>query len=79
MRRQGQLSTVGTRLRTWRKINTDMKAYQLAKRLKISQGSMSDIENNISLPSATTLASLHNNTNISIIWLLTAKGNQFQE
>jgi len=51
-----------------------MKAYQLAKLIHISQGSLSDIENNKSLPSADTIAKLYQHTNLNIIWLLLGKG-----
>ncbi|GJL78952.1 MAG: hypothetical protein NPINA01_19410 [Nitrospinaceae bacterium] len=51
-----------------------MKSYELAKLIRISQGSLSDIENNKSLPSADTIAKIYQSTNINIIWLLTGKG-----
>jgi transcriptional regulator with XRE-family HTH domain len=60
-------------LREWRKIQ-HLKGYELAKIIHISQGSMSDIENNNSLPSAETIAKLYQHTQINIIWLLTGKG-----
>lgn len=50
-----------------------MKSYQLAKLIRISQGSLSDIENCKSLPSADTIAKLYQHTNLNIIWLLTGK------
>lgn len=69
---------VGTRIRQWRK-TTPLKGYELAQVLKISQGSLSDIENNKSLPSADTIAKFHANTNINILWLLTGKGPMTKE
>ena len=51
-----------------------LKSYQLAKLIRISQGSLSDIENCKSLPSADTIAKLYQHTNLNIIWLLTGKG-----
>jgi len=51
-----------------------LKSYELAKLISISQGSLSDIENNKSLPSADTISKFFLNTNINIIWLLTGKG-----
>lgn len=51
-----------------------MKSYELAKLIKISQGSLSDIENEKSLPSADTIAKLYQFTNLNIVWLLTGKG-----
>ena len=64
---------LGTRLREWRK-SIHLKGYELAKIIHISQGSMSDIENNNSLPSAETIAKLYQYTQINIIWLLTGRG-----
>ncbi len=51
-----------------------LKSYELAKLIKISQGSLSDIENEKSLPSADTIAKLYQFTNLNIVWLLTGKG-----
>ncbi|MFQ5450935.1 MAG: helix-turn-helix domain-containing protein [Nitrospinaceae bacterium] len=64
---------LGDRLRKWRK-SLPLKSYELARLISISQGSLSDIENNKSLPSADTIAKLYRNTNINIVWLLTGKG-----
>ncbi len=64
---------LGDRLRKWRK-TLPLRAYQLAKIIHISQGSLSDIENNKSLPSADTLTKLFLKTDLNIIWLLTSKG-----
>ena len=69
---------VGTRIRQWRK-TTPLKGYELAKVLKISQGSLSDIENNKSLPSADTIAKFHAQTSINVLWLLTGKGPMTKE
>ena len=71
--KSGTVKYLGVRLRQWRK-SLPLKSYQLAKLIKISQGSLSDIENCKSLPSADTLAKLHQHTNLNIIWLLTSKG-----
>lgn len=68
-----KISLVGHRIRQWRKA-IPIKGYELAKILKISKGSLSDIENNKSLPSADTIAKFHTNTNINILWLLTGEG-----
>ncbi|MCH7622943.1 MAG: diguanylate cyclase, partial [Nitrospinae bacterium] len=51
-----------------------MKSYELAKLITISQGSLSDIENNKSLPSADTISKIYLSTNINIVWLLTGRG-----
>lgn len=50
-----------------------LKSYELAKLISISQGSLSDIENNKSLPSADTISKIHLHTDINVIWLLTGK------
>ena len=60
---------MGTRLREWRKT----LPLKLAKLIKISQGSLSDIENNKSLPSADTIAKLYLYSDLNIIWLLLCK------
>lgn len=72
-KKSGTANFLGDRLRQWRK-SIPMKSYELAKLIHISQGSLSDIENNKSLPSADTLAKIYQSTNINIIWLLTGKG-----
>lgn len=71
-KRQSVARLVGTRLRAWRK-EENLKAFHLASLIGISQGSLSDLENNKSLPSAETIARLHLKTNINILWLLTGK------
>ncbi len=70
----GAAKFLGVRLRQWRK-SLPLKAYELAKLIGISQGSLSDIENCKSLPSADTIAKLYQHTNLNIIWLLTGKGS----
>lgn len=72
-KKYGTAKNVGSRLREWRK-SIHVKAYELAKLIHISQGSLSDIENNKSLPSADTIAKLYQHTTLNIIWLLTGKG-----
>lgn len=69
----GVAKFLGSRLRQWRK-TLPLKSFELAKLIHISQGSLSDIENNKSLPSADTLAKLYVYTNINLIWLLLGKG-----
>lgn len=64
---------LGTRLKQWRKFN-ELRGYQLAAQIGISQGSLSDIENNKSHPSANTLALLHLHTNVNILWLILEEG-----
>ena len=64
--------TVGKRLRGWRK--SSMKLVELSSKIHVSQGSLSDLENDKSLPSATTLANLCLYADINIYWLLTGQG-----
>ena len=73
----GAADHLGTRLREWRK-TLPLKSYQLAKLIHISQGSLSDIENNKSLPSADTIAKLYQHTRLNIIWLLLNKGPMYR-
>lgn len=72
-KKSGTANFLGDRLRQWRK-TLPLKSYQLAKLIHISQGSLSDIENNKSLPSADTIAKLYQHSNLNILWLLTGKG-----
>ena len=72
-RNSGTAKFLGSRLRQWRK-SLPLKSFELARLIKISQGSLSDIENNKSLPSADTIAKLYQHTDLNIVWLLTSKG-----
>ena len=65
--------TTGQRLRAWRK-SVPFKLMELSRKIQVSQGSLSDLENDKSLPSATTLANLSLHTDLNIYWLLTGKG-----
>ena len=65
--------TVGERLRLWRK-SSMMKLLDVKKMIGVSQGSLSDLENNKSLPSAGTLTQLCLKTDLNICWLLTGTG-----
>jgi len=47
---------------------------ELSRLIKVSQGSLSDLENDKSLPSATTLANLCVHTDLNIYWLLNGRG-----
>lgn len=60
----------GPRIRQWRKSKL-WKSYQLAKTIKISQGSLSDIENGKSNPSAATVVKFIKHTDINVLWMLT--------
>jgi peptidoglycan hydrolase-like protein with peptidoglycan-binding domain len=65
-------NAIGKRLRKWR-IEKGWKGYQAAKSIGISQGSLSDIENGNSYPSALTIIKLMKKTGIDIYWLLGVK------
>ncbi len=65
--------TTGQRLRAWRK-SVPLKLMDLSRKIHVSQGSLSDLENDKSLPSATTLANLSIHTDLNIYWLLTGQG-----
>ena len=47
--------------------------------IKVSQGSLSDLENDKSLPSATTLSNLSIYTDLNIYWLLNGRGPVIRE
>jgi transcriptional regulator with XRE-family HTH domain len=49
------------------------KGYELVRQLNISCGSLSEIERGKNLPSASTLASIHLNTNLSVGYVLTGQ------
>ncbi len=66
-------STTGKRLRAWRK-SVPLKLMELSRLIKVSQGSLSDLENDKSLPSATTLSNLSIYTDLNIYWLLNGRG-----
>jgi len=68
----------GLRIKEWRK-SLGIKSFELAKKIKVSQGSLSDIENNKSNPSAPTILNLLKYTNINIHWMLTGKNGDIGE
>ena len=72
MPRKVELEELGMRIRIWRK-DQGLKAKELASRLNISGGSLSEIENGKSLPSASTLASMHLNTDLNVGYVLTGQ------
>ena len=72
------IMTVGKRLKTWRKYSL-LKLVELSKKIRVSQGSLSDLENDKSLPSATTLANLCLFSDINIYWLLTGRGPMIRQ
>ncbi|MBT5470242.1 MAG: helix-turn-helix transcriptional regulator [Nitrospina sp.] len=72
MRRNIEFEDLGKRIRNWRK-DQGLKAKELALKLKISGGSLSEIENGKSFPSALTLANMHLNTNLNVGYVLTGQ------
>jgi transcriptional regulator with XRE-family HTH domain len=70
--------TTGQRLRAWRK-SVPLKLMELSRLIKVSQGSLSDLENDKSLPSATTLSNLSIFTDLNIYWLLNGRGPVIRE
>ncbi len=69
---------VGRRIRAYRK-KKGLTVKQLAEIIGISQGSLSDIENEKTKPSAKTITSLVRNTDINPTWLLTGQGEMFKK
>ena len=70
----GYPATVGGRLKYWRKVSR-LRLVDVATLIQVSQGSLSDLENDKSLPSATTLTGLCQKTDMNICWLLTGEGS----
>jgi transcriptional regulator with XRE-family HTH domain len=64
--------TLGGRLKLYRK-KIGMNQKQFAAKLGISQGSLCDIENGKTEPSAQTLTSISENTHMNLRWLLTGR------
>ena len=70
----GNPATVGGRLKYWRKVSR-LRLVDVAALIQVSQGSLSDLENDKSLPSATTLTGLCQKTDMNLYWLLTGEGS----
>ena len=68
----GYPATVGGRLKYWRKVSR-LRLVDVATLIQVSQGSLSDLENDKSLPSATTLTGLCQKTDMNLCWLLTGE------
>jgi transcriptional regulator with XRE-family HTH domain len=66
--------TVGGRLKYWRKVSR-LRLVDVAALIQVSQGSLSDLENDKSLPSATTLTGFCQKTDMNLYWLLTSEGS----
>jgi len=67
-------ATVGGRLKYWRKVSR-LRLVDVASLIHVSQGSLSDLENDKSLPAAATLTSLCQKTDMNLYWLLMGKGS----
>ncbi len=63
---------IGSRIKEYRK-SRGLKVAEFAKKIGISQGSLSNIENGISKPSSDTISSIVRNTDIDPIWLLVSE------
>jgi transcriptional regulator with XRE-family HTH domain len=63
----------GNRIREYRKAK-GLTVVELANKIGISQGSLSDIENEKTSPSAETLAALIRETDINMAWLIAGEG-----
>jgi len=70
----GYPASVGGRLKYWRKVSK-LRLVDVAALISVSQGSLSDLENDKSLPSATTLTGLCQKSDMNICWLLTGQGS----
>ncbi len=71
------VNTLGGRLRTFRKTN-NYTITNFSKLLDISQGSLSDIENNKTKPSANPVEKLVHKTDINIYWLFAGEGQMIR-
>jgi transcriptional regulator with XRE-family HTH domain len=66
---------IGVRIKSYRE-GKSLKVAGLAGIIGVSQGSLSDIENGKTKPSADTLAKIVRHTDIDPRWLLTGEGNE---
>ena len=67
-------ASVGGRLKYWRKVSA-LRLVDVAALIRVSQGSLSELENDKYLPSAATLNGLCQKTDLNIRWLLTGEGS----
>jgi transcriptional regulator with XRE-family HTH domain len=70
---------IGRRLKEYRKIKGIRTITSFSEIIGISQGSLSDIENEKTFPSADTLQKIIQNTDINAHWLLTGEGSLLRE
>ena len=69
--------TIGYRLKKWRK-TSDLRLVGLSQKINVAASSISELENDKSLPSTDTLVKLYYNTNLDILWLLTGNGSMIK-
>ena len=65
--------TIGKRIKNYR-LKQNLKVKELSEKIGISQGTLSDIENDKTKPSADTLSLIIRHTDINPGWLLTGRG-----
>jgi transcriptional regulator with XRE-family HTH domain len=70
---------IGHRLKEYRRIKRIRTSTSFSEIIGISQGSLSDIENEKTFPSADTLKKIIKNTDINAHWLLTGEGSISRE
>jgi transcriptional regulator with XRE-family HTH domain len=70
---------MGHRLTVYRKIRGIRTVTNFSEIIGISQGSLSDIENEKTFPSADTLHKIVEKTDINAHWLLTGEGSPLRE
>lgn len=70
---------IGQRLKEYRKTKRIRTITSFSETIGISQGSLSDIENEKTLPSADTLQKIIKITDINAHWLLTGEGSISRE
>jgi transcriptional regulator with XRE-family HTH domain len=70
---------MGQRLKEYQKIKRIRTITSFSEIIGISQGSLSDIENEKTFPSADTLKKIVKNTDINAHWLLTGEGSPLSE
>lgn len=71
-------ATVGKRLKHWRNASR-LLLLEVAIQIQVSQGSLSDLENDKSLPSGRTLTGLCKKTDLDLHWLLTGEGSMVRK
>jgi transcriptional regulator with XRE-family HTH domain len=67
------MNTIGKRIKAFRK-SKKLSGKNLAEIIRISQGSLSDLENDKTTPKSSTIESIIRNTDINPVWLMTGEG-----